>query len=292
MPSDNDPRAGRLGENGWSAVRVLGKGQFGIAYLVRPGVGVTPAANIRKDATGGTFAVAKMVSLDFLSEKDNLQAGQEVMLLKQLNHPNIVAYYDHYLVEDPVRELVILMEFCEGGELRQKIKDASKEKSWFKEGQIMRWFCQSLSALTYVHKIMFPEGASSAEGVRLIAEVDGEKKKPRLVRFCKQLHILHRDLKSSNIFLRGAHDRDCAIGDFGISREGTIDAAATVVGTPYYMSPEVCRSEPYSYKSDIWSLGCVLYECCMLKHAFESENLLGLVYKIVSDRYRQRPGGK
>lgn len=61
------------------------------------------------------------------------------------------------------------------------------------------------------------------------------------------------------------------------------------MGTPYYMSPEVCRSEPYSYKSDIWSLGCVLYECCMLKHAFESENLLGLVYKIVSDRYDPIP---
>ena len=55
------------------------------------------------------------------------------------------------------------------------------------------------------------------------------------------------------------------------------------------MSPEVCRSEPYNYKSDIWSLGCVLYECCMLKHAFESENLLGLVYKIVSDRYDPIP---
>ena len=120
----------------------------------------------------------------------------------------------------------------------------------------MRWFCQCLSALNYVHK----------------------------------MHILHRDLKSSNIFLKN-EDKDALIGDFGISRvlEGTIDAAATVVGTPYYMSPEVCRSEPYNYKSDIWSLGCVLYECCMLKHAFESENLLGLVYKIVSDRYDPIP---
>ena len=152
--------------------------------------------------------------------------------------------------------MVILMEFCEGGELRQKIKEAAKTGDQFAERMIMRWFCQVLSALSYVHK----------------------------------MHILHRDLKSSNIFLKN-QDRDVAIGDFGISRvlEGTIDAAATVVGTPYYMSPEVCRSEPYSYKSDIWSLGCVLYECCMLKHAFESENLLGLVYKIVSDRYDPIP---
>ena len=63
----------------------------------------------------------------------------------------------------------------------------------------------------------------------------------------------------------------------------------TVVGTPYYMSPEVCRSEPYNWKSDVWALGCVLYELCMLKHAFESSSLLGLVYKIVSDHYDPIP---
>ena len=63
----------------------------------------------------------------------------------------------------------------------------------------------------------------------------------------------------------------------------------TVVGTPYYMSPEVCRSEPYNWKSDVWAVGCVLYELCMLKHAFESSSLLGLVYKIVSDNYEPIP---
>ena len=56
------------------------------------------------------------------------------------------------------------------------------------------------------------------------------------------------------------------VGDFGISRilEGTLEAAKTLVGTPYYMSPEICESRPYSYKSDIWSLGCILYELCTL----------------------------
>ena len=50
------------------------------------------------------------------------------------------------------------------------------------------------------------------------------------------------------------------------------------------MSPEVCESKPYTYKSDVWALGCVLYELCTLKHAFEANNLLGLVYKIVRDK--------
>lgn len=63
----------------------------------------------------------------------------------------------------------------------------------------------------------------------------------------------------------------------------------TVVGTPYYMSPEVCQNHPYTFKSDVWALGCVLYELCTLKHAFSADNLLGLVYKIVQDKYDPIP---
>ena len=50
------------------------------------------------------------------------------------------------------------------------------------------------------------------------------------------------------------------------------------------MSPEVCQNKPYTYQSDIWALGCILYELCTLKHAFFAENLLGLVFKIVRDK--------
>lgn len=81
------------------------------------------------------------------------------------------------------------------------------------------------------------------------------------------------------------------IGDFGISRvlEHTYDQANTVVGTPYYMSPEVCENKPYTYKSDVWALGCVLYELCNLTHAFKSNNLLGLVNRIVKDQVSALP---
>lgn len=101
--------------------------------------------------------------------------------------------------------------------------------------------------------------------------------------------VIHRDLKTQNIFLTG--NNTVKLGDFGISKvlENTNGLAMTVVGTPYYMSPEVCQNQPYTYKSDVWALGCVLYELCTLKHAFAADNLLGLVYKIVQDKHEPIP---
>ena len=85
--------------------------------------------------------------------------------------------------------------------------------------------------------------------------------------------ILHRDLKSQNIFLT---KRDFVkLGDFGIARvlSNTKSAAKTVVGTPYYLSPEIIESQPYSFKSDIWSLGVLLYEMCALTPPFNAGSL-------------------
>lgn len=81
------------------------------------------------------------------------------------------------------------------------------------------------------------------------------------------LRILHRDLKTQNIFI--GNGGVIKVGDFGIAKvlAGTGDMATTVTGTPYYMAPEICRNQPYTYKSDIWSLGCVLYELCTLRYS-------------------------
>lgn len=142
------------------------------------------------------------------------------------------------------------MEYCEVGDLAYHIKKKKKEGVPFTEEEILNWFIQISISLEYIH---------------------GRK-------------ILHRDIKSQNIFLTS--NNTVKLGDFGISKllETTCEAAMTVVGTPYYMSPEVCENKPYTYKSDVWALGCVLYELCTLQHAFAADNLLGLVYKIVQGK--------
>ncbi|XP_016149767.1 serine/threonine-protein kinase Nek1-like [Sinocyclocheilus grahami] len=145
--------------------------------------------------------------------------------------------------------LYIVMDYCEGGDLFKKINN--QRGTLFSEEQILDWFVQICLALKHVH----------------------DRK------------ILHRDIKSQNIFL--TKDGTIQLGDFGIARvlNSTVELARTCIGTPYYLSPEICENKPYNNKSDIWALGCVLYEMCTLKHAFEAGNMKNLVLKIIRGSY-------
>ena len=107
----------------------------------------------------------------------------------------------------------------------------------------------------------------------------------------KHLHdgkVMHRDLKGQNIFLTSKGK--VKIGDLGVSKvmESTL-RARTQIGTPYYMSPELVKGLPYTFKSDIWSLGVILYELCTLQIPFEGQNIFQLGKQITNSQPKPLP---
>ncbi|KAL7713548.1 non-specific serine/threonine protein kinase [Entamoeba marina] len=168
-------------------------------------------------------------------------AFNEVKIMKNVSHNNVISFYDSFVSR---RNMVIVMEYAKGGDLSKFIKRRYNEP--FPEELIWNIFLQITFGLRYLHS----------------------------------MHVLHRDVKTQNIFLMA--DGTVKIGDFGIGRMflGDDQNAKTVIGTPYYLSPEICSGMPYGYKSDMWSLGCILYELCSLKRAFTGSNVCEVVRKI------------
>ncbi|XP_019377313.1 PREDICTED: serine/threonine-protein kinase Nek1 isoform X5 [Gavialis gangeticus] len=210
------------------------------------GEGSFGKAVLVKSKENGKQYVIKEISISKMSNKEREESRREVAVLANMKHPNIVLYRESF---EENGCLYIVMDYCEGGDLFKKIN--AQKGILFSEDQIMDWFVQICLALKHVH----------------------ERK------------ILHRDIKSQNIFL--TKDGTIQLGDFGIARvlNSTVELARTCIGTPYYLSPEICQNKPYNNKSDIWALGCVLYEMCTLKHAFEAGNMKNLVLKIISGSF-------
>lgn len=171
---------------------------------------------------GGHNFVIKEVMLEGLSAKEKLEAQNEAKLLRQLDHVYIVHYVDSGVQHG---KLWIAMEFCAGGDLEEYITAKRKTSQLFSESEALGVFAQVALALNYIHG----------------------------------RHILHRDLKSKNIFLSAPAVAGTApivkLGDFGIAKvlANTRDKAKTQIGTPYYLSPEICEDKPYGTKSDVRS---------------------------------------
>ncbi|XP_010150140.1 PREDICTED: serine/threonine-protein kinase Nek5 [Eurypyga helias] len=191
--------------------------------------------------------VIKEINLTKMPEKEKEASQKEVILLAQMKHANIVTFYASLQEKN---KLYIVMEYCDGGDLMRRIN--MQHGVLFDEDQVLNWFVQISLGLKHIH----------------------DKK------------ILHRDVKAQNIFLSN-NGKVAKLGDFGIARQlnSTMEFARTCVGTPYYLSPEICENRPYNNKTDIWSLGCVLYELCALKHPFEGNSLHQLVLKICRGRF-------
>lgn len=186
----------------------------------------------------------KRIVIDPNNQQQMQQNTNEINILRQLKHRNLIEYYDSFVHKG---KFCIIMEYADGGDLSEKIKHSAETGKPIPENDIWHIFLELCNALKYIHS----------------------------------KRVIHRDIKSQNIFLtKSGHVK---LGDFGISKllNNGDDFTNTSIGTPYFLSPEICMGKSYNQKSDIWMLGCVLFELCCLKKPFNGVNLPILMKNIV-----------
>ena len=242
----------------YKIIKLIGKGSFGEVYKVS------------KDDKFYALKMYKISnemnnsnSLTKKEKNENLKSIEnEIKILSQLNNPFIVKLYEVfsinlneevYNIKDENNDdqiICLILELCENGDLNDKIKEKKQKNETFAEKEILHYFYEILQGLYYLHKN----------------------------------RVLHRDLKTLNIFL--TKDNHIKIGDFGVSKKliNNNIYAYTFVGTPYYLSPEICQNKAYDEKSDVWSLGVIIYELITLNKPFDSQSQMGLFMKILKGK--------
>ncbi|CAK5036885.1 unnamed protein product [Meloidogyne enterolobii] len=232
----------------------LGKGQF------------SEVLKAKNKMTGRMVAIKK-IELDLMKNKKAREdCRKEIDLLKQLQHENIIRYFCSFIVADQSKEyLMIVLELAEAGDLSRLLRTFKKNFRLLPERSIWKYFVQISRAIAYMHS----------------------------------RSIMHRDIKPANVFISSGGI--VKLGDLGLGRFLSMETmnlstfkkgmVFSIVGTPYYMSPERMNESGYSFKSDIWSVGCVLYEMAALQSPFfgEKQNLLALVRKISKCEYPPIP---
>lgn len=194
----------------------------------------------------------KKVTMKKLKTKEKNNALNEIRILASINHPNVISYKEAFF-DDDSESLCIVMEYADGGDLYQKILEYKKKSTYMSENFLWHLLTKLTRALKALH----------------------------------DLDIMHRDLKSANVFL--TKDGRVKLGDMNVSKVAKEAMNHTQTGTPYYASPEVWKDEPYHVKSDIWSLGCVLYEAASLKPPFQAEDMKSLYRKVVKGIFPPLP---
>ncbi|KAG9247432.1 kinase-like domain-containing protein [Calycina marina] len=250
----------------YDVLEKIGHGSFGIIRKVRRKV-------------DGQILCRKEINYVRMSQKEREQLHAEFAILSSLRHPNIVGYYHREHLKTTM-DLHLYMEYCGNGDLGRVIKNLQTKNQYAEEGFVWSMFAQLVTALYRCHYgVDPPEVGSNVMGL-------GNSAKPRQP--ASNVMILHRDLKPENVFL--GEDNSVKLGDFGLSKiMQSHDFASTYVGTPFYMSPEICAAERYTLKSDIWSLGCIIYELCSREPPFNAKSHFQLVQKIKEGKVSALP---
>ena len=207
---------------------------------------------VRRISDGQEYALKK-VKIHQLKPKEKENALNEVRILASINDPSIIGYNDAFF-DDASQSLCIIMEYAGGGDLLGKTNEHKKNGTFFSEETIWKYIIQMIKGLRTLHS----------------------------------MKILHRDLKCANVFVT-ADQNAVKLGDLNVSKVAKKGLVYTQTGTPYYASPEVWRDEPYDMKSDIWSLGCVVYEMLALKPPFRANDMDGLYKKVQKGIFEKIP---
>ena len=199
------------------------------------------------------YYALKRVKILQMSPCDRDHALNEVRLLASFHHPNIIEYKECFYTEES-HTLDIVMEYAEQGDLSSTIKEMKKDGLSINENFIWKTFFDICFGLKALH----------------------EQK------------VVHRDLKSANIFL--CKDGVAKIGDFNVSKRLKFSPyLLSQTGTPYYASPEIWKEKPYDTRTDIWSLGCIVYEMCTLNVPFKAKTIELLAKNIIKGVYEPIP---
>ena len=195
----------------------------------------------------------KQVKFTDLKQKEISNSLNEIRILASISHQNIIGYKESFY-DSPANTLNLVLEYADDGDLQSQITHHKQHKTYFPECTIWSFFIQMISGLDVLHKHS----------------------------------IMHRDLKSANIFLT-KHGL-CKLGDLNVSKVVKEGLLHTQTGTPYYASPEVWMDKPYNYKSDIWSIGCILYEMCALSLPFKGKTFENVYKNVLKGVYNPIPG--